>query len=272
MKCRNKCGLVLLFLGAASLSLQGCVRLNFETRGDCIGLPEAPAFEQQTELKYKIMVSRFENSTDNTEIDANRTPDDVLITSNDVRIIFDHATNVLRCGEDNENATECAQFDDVQGDFACKVQLERKGPVDRIPRFTLPEQHPFDCAKDGEICSEKDLLAVWNADPAEGIKVVKNVRYCQGILEGEDSGTGTFGPWVGCGQLPGRSMAVERVHKDIEGILWPHEYGHAKGLQHSEGQSCALNDDPKGLMSPEIWKTQTKLSGQECFAFREGQP
>lgn len=265
MKCSEKCGLVLMFLGLASVSIQGCVRLNLETRESCIGLPEAPPFEEQTELKYEIMVSRFADSTGNTANDAK-------IDLGEVNAIFDHATNVLRCGEGNEDAAECAQVDDVQGDFACKVTLERKGSIATIPPFTLPEQHELDPTRDGEIWSEEDLLAVWNADPAEGIKVVKNVVYCEGILEG----TGTLGPWVGCGQLPGRSIAVERLpwinDESLEVFLWPHEFAHTKGLYHTTKHACGLNDDPKGLMSAALSLTNTKLNGQECFGLRGGQP
>ncbi len=288
MKCRNKCGLVLLFLGAASLSFQGCVRLNFETRDDCIGLPEALPFEEQTELTYKIKVSRFEYS-------AGGIGRDVEIDAGKVDGFFEEATKAVRCGEGNEDADECRQVDDVQGDFACKVTLEREGSDATIPTFTLPSDtqpgideaaavaaEALGCVRDGEICSETDLQAVWNADPAEGVKVVHNVRYCGGIREG-DPETGTLGPTlIGCAHLPGRSMAVERLNNEslegiqlegnsIEGILWPHEFGHTKGLYHP-AQSCALNNDPQALMLPEIWTANTKLSGQECFGFRGGQP
>lgn len=279
MKLRNTCGLVLLFLGAASLSLQGCVRLNFETRDDCIRLPEAPAFEQQTELKYQIKVSRFEHSAG--EIEKN-----VEIDPDEVDGIFGHATNILRCGEGNEDAAECSEVDDVQGDFACKVTLERKGAELTIPTFTLPSQtldnaveaaEALSCAGDGEICSELDLHAVWNADPSEGIKVVRNVKWCEGVREGYDPVTETLGPtWVGCGQLPGRSMAVERLpwinDESLEVFLWPHEFAHTKGLHHTAKHACGLNDDPNGLMSAGLSLTNTKLNGQECFGFRGGQP
>jgi len=269
-----------MFLGVASVSIQGCVRLNLETRDDCVGLPEALPFEEQTELKYKIKVSRFKYS-------AGGIGENVAIEAGRVDGIFGHATNVLRCGEGNEDAAECGEVD-VQGDFACKVTLERKGSDATIPTFTLPFRptpspdltgvqvdEDLDCTRDGEICSGFDLLETWNADPTEGVKVVNNVKWCNGIreIEVEDFEAGKLGPiWIGCGQLPGRSMAVERINEDIEGILWPHEFGHAKGLYHATGQSCALNDDPQALMSPEIWKTQTKLNGQECFGFRGGQP
>jgi len=288
MKFSKKCGLVLMFLGAASVSLQGCVRLNLETRESCIGLPEALPFEQQAELKYKIKVSRFEYSAGgigkNVEIDAGK-----------VDGFFEEATKVVRCGEGNEDAAECSEVDDVQGDFACKVTLERKGSDTTIPTFTLPTDITqgmdeaavaaavaLGCAGDGEICSERDLQAVWNADPAEGVKVVHNVRYCDEIREG-DPETGMLGPTlIGCAQLPGRSMAVERLNYEppegiqlegnsIEGILWPHEFGHTKGLYHP-AQSCASNNDPQALMLPEIWTANATLNAQECFGFRGGQP
>lgn len=294
MKCRNKCGLVLMFVGLASVSIQGCVRLNLETRESCIGVPEAPPFEEQTELKHEIMVSRFGDPTNNTE-------NDTKITVKQVDRIFDHATNVIRCGEVNKDAAECAQFDDAQGDFACKVTLERKGSgqalppgtEESIPTFKLPLRPPptqpaltqgdinLDCTRDGEICSSFDLHAVWNADQMEGIKVVNNVKYCDGIWEVHPV-TGTLGPTlIGCAQLPGRAMAVERIQSEsvesllsesVESLLWSHEYGHAKGLYHPAEQACVFNDDPKALMSPEIGISNTKLNGQECFGFRGGQP
>ena len=281
MKLRNNCGLILMFLGVASVSIQGCVRLNLETRDDCVGLPEALPFEEQTELKYQIKVSRFEHSAG--EIEKN-----VEIDPDEVDGIFGHATNILRCGEGNEDAAECAQLDVVQGDFACKVTLERKGlgaalspgTEEMIPTFTLPSPLQggafnaaieLGCARDGVICSEPDLRAVWNADPVEGVKVVKNVKYCDGIWEVHPV-TGTLGPaLVGCAQLPGRSIAVERVDESLAKVLWPHEFGHAKGLYHP-AQSCPSNNNPRALMSPEIWTANTKLNGQECFGFRGGQP
>jgi hypothetical protein len=57
-------------------------------------------------------------------------------------------------------------------------------------------------------------------------------------------------------------MAVERILAVREGVLWAHEYGHAKGLPHRP------DTDTDALMHPIIEVPHSKISATECEAFR----
>ena len=263
MTFRNPYWLGLFLLCLSMLSADGCVRVNIETGKRGIAVPEAPPFEQQTELIHRIMISRFEDSTNNTGNDVNITPDEV-------KRIFLLATHIAQCGEDTKYNPVCSGFqdlqDDFEDDFACKIVLK---PDPQIHTFNFehvqgPDHHELDCDGDGVICSYFDLDKVWNIYPPEGIKLVSNVRFCEGKL----------GPWSGCAQKSGRSMAVERPednNEEYEAVLWLHEFGHTKDLCHTDDPYCGLNHDGEhGVMASSIWEKSTNLNGPECFRLREG--
>lgn len=129
---------------------------------------------------------------------------------------------------------------DGEGDVACEVRFRRSGSV-----------ATFD-AGDGVVNSEADFAQVL-AVPGE-IKVVRQINWC-----------GTFAPnIIGCAPVPGGSLAVVRFAADQEGILWVHEFGHNKGLQHRGATGAVMNAF--------IDVTHRRVNDAECRAYEGGAP
>ena len=57
-------------------------------------------------------------------------------------------------------------------------------------------------------------------------------------------------------------MAVVRYVDTLEGILWAHEYGHTRGLQHRDA-------DPNAVMNGIIGPTRRRITADECNAYRQ---
>ena len=94
---------------------------------------------------------------------------------------------------------------DDGNDFRCPVALKRTGVVGVFS------------SGDGSIDSQSEFNVL-----ANGVNVVSEINWC-----------GSLGPdIVGCASKPGARMAVVRLTSN-EGVLWAHEYGHNKGLNHS---------------------------------------
>ena len=102
------------------------------------------------------------------------------------------------------------------------------------------------------IDSRQELEQVFNLPG--NYKVVDDVNFCGYALA--PMAVGCSGPW----SFP--SMAVERILAVREGVLWAHEYGHAKGLPHRP------DTDTDALMHPIIEVPHAKISAPECEAFR----
>ncbi|MCS6288213.1 MAG: matrixin family metalloprotease [Nitrospira sp.] len=82
------------------------------------------------------------------------------------------------------------------------------------------------------------------------VKVLNQINWCGGVAPNI----------LGCAPIPGDSYVVVRYQPTLEGILWLHEYGHNKGLQH--------RDNPDAVMNPTISPTRTNLTTQECTNYK----
>ena len=131
------------------------------------------------------------------------------------------------------DASTVAQTNDGRGDVSCNVTLKRTGS---ITTFGAPSF----------INSSADLDTVL-ALPGY-VKVVQQINWCGG-----------FAPNViGCAPILGTSLVVVR-YPIAEGILWLHEYGHNKGLNH--------RDDPTSVMNPTLTQSRTMISTEECTKY-----
>ena len=128
------------------------------------------------------------------------------------------------------------KVDDGERDVAGNINFSRNGAVGVFNTGS------------GFINSEADFIVV-NGLPGE-IKVVNQINWCGGIAPNI----------IGCTTVPGNSFVVVRLDESREGILWLHEYGHNKGLNH--------RNDPDAVMNGVIDPTHNKVNRTERDAFR----
>jgi FG-GAP-like repeat len=129
------------------------------------------------------------------------------------------------------------QTNDGPGDVACAVAFSREGEVTVFPEG------------DGSIDSAAEFSALI-ALPG-WVKVVNQINWCGALIPGV----------IGCAPVPGSSLAVVRFTSSLEGILWAHEFGHNKGLNHR-------NDDANAVMNGTIGSTRRRVNASECAAYR----
>ncbi|TPK49604.1 hypothetical protein FJ492_00460 [Mesorhizobium sp. B2-5-4] len=134
-------------------------------------------------------------------------------------------------------ATTVVSVSDVAGDVACPVTFIRDGSVTAFTQGS------------GTINSQADFNAVIGLPG--WVKVVNQINWCGALVPNV----------IGCSPTPGNSMAVVRWAPTVqEGILWAHEFGHDKGLNH--------RNDPNAIMNPTIGYTELGVNAQECAAYR----
>ena len=131
--------------------------------------------------------------------------------------------------------TSVLQDDDGPGDEECRVRFERDG---NVATFT---------ATTGIINSQADFNAIINLPGM--VKVVNQINWCGAISPNI----------IGCAPIPGNSFTVVRVAQNQEGILWAHEFGHNRGLNH--------RNDPNAVMNPIILLTARRVTAAECDAY-----
>jgi FG-GAP-like repeat len=149
------------------------------------------------------------------------------LSNADADAILRAASNVLQTDDDGSNS----------GDVACPVQFTRRGDVTAF------------AAGDGSIDSGAEFNEVV-ALPGH-VKVVNQINWCSGI---------GFNI-IGCAPVPGNSLVVVRFTANQEGILWAHEYGHTRGLEH--------NSSVDAVMNKTITTARVMVSPAECEAFRK---
>ena len=140
-----------------------------------------------------------------------------------------------------------AQASQIISNNACSLSLSRSGAVST-----------FTAAK-GTVITPGDYKNVC-AQPGY-IHIVNLLHWCDGTTDA-----------LGCSDTPGRCMVVVRWTPPAsvdpnhveEGILWAHEYGHTKNLQH--------RDDDDAVMNPVIGPNHVKINGSECAAYLERAP
>ncbi|MEK6259893.1 MAG: hypothetical protein AABP62_14835 [Planctomycetota bacterium] len=147
----------------------------------------------------------------------------VTMTNAEADTIFNAAVTVLRS--------------DGAGDVNCVIDWTRD---DDVEVFT---------DGDGSIDDRAELTAVLNREG--NIKVVQFINYCGGPNVSA----------VGCGETPGEDFAVEKtIAANIAGIVWVHEYGHNKGLQHRNGAT--------NVMADAVGPGNRFINQPECDAYR----
>lgn len=137
-----------------------------------------------------------------------------------------------------QDASTILQTRDSSVDVSCPLRLTRDGAVGTFTSGT------------GVVDSESSFNAVC-AEPGY-VHVVNQIDWC-----------GAFIPDViGCASTPGDCMVVIRFTPAPpvqEGILWAHEYGHTKGLDH--------RDAADAVMRSFIGPTHRLLTAAESTAF-----
>ncbi|MDN5199889.1 hypothetical protein QQ008_00910 [Fulvivirgaceae bacterium BMA10] len=128
------------------------------------------------------------------------------------------------------------QQSDAMGDVACNVGFTRSGDVSAFS------------TGNGIINSLSDFTAV-NDLPGQ-VKVVNQINWCGGLSPNI----------IGCAPVPGNSMVVIRFTPSQEGILWLHEFGHNKGLNH--------RNDPNAVMNGIIGSNRKSVNQAECDNYR----
>ena len=149
----------------------------------------------------------------------------VLIQSNSVRagqevkLSIGHCPEVALSDSDADQilkeATNVVAKKDGPDDVPCDIVLKRSGSVKISPEY------PSEIGSDEQFAAAKALNV--------NIVVVDRIRYCNG-----------FDPRIlGCAPVPGKFLVVVRnVVSDgasgppIEGVVWAHEFGHNRGLNH----------------------------------------
>lgn len=135
------------------------------------------------------------------------------------------------------DATTVLATNDGEGDEACRVRLQRNGDVGT---FTTG---------DGSIDTQAEFNTVNGL--AGHVKVVNQINWCGAILPNV----------IGCAPVPGTSLVVVRFTANMEGILWAHEFGHNKGLNH--------RNDANAVMNATINANRRRINSAECTAFRQ---
>ena len=135
------------------------------------------------------------------------------------------------------DGSQVLQVNDGPGDVACPVALRRTGAVTAF------------ADGDGSIDSAAEFNTIVGL-PGD-IMVVNAINWCGGLIPNV----------IGCAPVPGNSMAIVRFTAAQEGILWAHELGHNRGLNHR-------NDDATAVMNGTIGSTHRRINDAECTAFR----
>lgn len=137
-----------------------------------------------------------------------------------------------------------SQASQIISNNSCALSLTRSGDVSTFGVGT------------GAILTEKDYRDVC-AQPGY-VHVVNQLNWCDGTTDA-----------LGCSDTPGKCIVVVRwtpslsqdPNQDEEGILWAHEYGHTKNLQH--------RSDPDAVMNPVLSPSHLKINQTECNAYLE---
>jgi hypothetical protein len=134
------------------------------------------------------------------------------------------------------DATAVLSRDDGSGDVPCPVTFLRDGAVTVFAQGN------------GNISSAQDFNTVVGLPG--WVKVVNQINWCSGLAPNI----------IGCSPTPGSSEVVVRFTPSLEGILWAHEFGHDKGLNH--------RPDLNAVMNPTIGPTRLAVNAAECAAYR----
>ena len=143
---------------------------------------------------------------------------DVFTTQNDrhinimVKKFAESTINVENIDSILANATTALRTNDDKDDGACLVHFTRLGSIANIT------------VGNGIVKSQFDFNNIETQMPAgvpwKTVIVVDQINWCEKIAPGTK----------GCSRLNGNGSIVVRTQSNEEGIVWAHEYGHARGL------------------------------------------
>jgi hypothetical protein len=133
---------------------------------------------------------------------------------------------------------------DGSDDIDCNVAFSRDG---HIGEYAIG---------DGIIDTQNEMDDVF-AVPGN-IKVARAIDFCEGH----------FDPlFAGCARRPGETLIVERPVGGsflLEGVIWAHEYGHNRGLDHPDP------NDPNAVMNEFATEDSVRVNLRECMAYHQG--
>ena len=138
------------------------------------------------------------------------------------------------------DATDVASRSDGADDVACAILLERAGPL-------------VEHTGEGLVETDEQLKAAFLA-PGD-VKVVETITRCEGY----------DGWFAGCGLIGGGTFLVARRTGPTEGILWLHEYGHARGLEHRSAKEAVMYGSSVDVSS-------RSLNAEECSTLTASLP
>ena len=121
-------------------------------------------------------------------------------------------------------------------DVECNVTLVRNGPVSTFS------------VGDGIITTGDELEEAM--DSRGNVAVVNVLMWCDGF----DATV------IGCGETPGESFVVEADTGNAD-IVWTHEYGHNKGLNHRNA--------PDAVMNGTLAANRREVNQNECDAYED---
>lgn len=131
---------------------------------------------------------------------------------------------------------------DGANDVACNVNTLWQGRRDDVTAFTTGN---------GIINSVADQ----NVVVGSFVTVVNQINFCTKISPNI----------VGCAPIPGKWMLVVRLPSSLagmEGILWAHEYGHTRGLNHRSDSDAVMSSGGLDV-------TNLKVNATECGQFKK---
>ncbi len=139
-----------------------------------------------------------------------------------------------------KRASDAAKEANSTGDVKCNITLSLDGS---ISTFSSPGLEKIDTKSKFEEVTKMP-----------GMRVVKEVRWC--------NGQGSAFPLGGCSVEGGKSFVVKRFdnNPDLESILWLHEYGHNKNIQHRDDHETAV-------MHSTVAADHKVINKAECQAF-----
>jgi len=117
----------------------------------------------------------------------------------------------------------------------CSFILQRSGPLRELTADISPIR----------ILSVFDFIEM-RAQPQD-LTIVEDIEWC-----------GKYDPtFVGCAELPGRILVVEHRILGLDGLVWLHEVGHTRGLEH------VVRD--KALMHERLGEDKKEITVDECL-------
>ena len=112
-----------------------------------------------------------------------------------------------------DEATKIANTNDGQGDVDCQIKFELDGEVGQFDFAVIRGKNDLDSLNKNH----------------QGVKVVEEIQWCDQL----------WPDILGCQK--GSGIVVVRAHPEEEGVLWLHEFGHLKNIDHRNQTNAVMN-------------------------------